>query len=295
MIDPSQALPPAVGDWDKVNNKEWESACMEVYAAMIDRMDQGIGKIIDQLKRSGDFENTVILYMQDNGGCAEGMGRTGNKNHPNISRPDAPTLPAMKNTDFALAGSVPSQTRDGYPVRMGPKVMPGGDDTYIAYGEAWANVSNTPLREYKHWVHEGGISTPLIVHWPTGIAARGELRAQPSHLIDIAATLTELGHATYPPDATPLEGRSLVPAFANHAIERQAIYWEHEGNRAVRKGDWKLVAKHGGPWELYDIRTDRTESKDLSTSQPALVAELIDLYERYASRTAVAPWPLPKD
>ncbi len=295
MIDPSQALPPAVGDWDKVNNKEWESACMEVYAAMIDRMDQGIGKIIDQLKRSGDFENTVILYMQDNGGCAEGMGRTGNKSHPNIPRPSAPTLPAMKSTDFATAGSVPSQTRDGYPVRMGRNVMPGGEDTYIAYGEAWANVSNTPLREYKHWVHEGGISTPLIVHWPAGITARGELRTQPSHLIDIAATLQELGQAEYPIDATPLEGRSLVPAFANHAIEREAIYWEHEGNRAVRKGDWKLVAKHGGPWELYDIHTDRTESKDLSTSQPELVAELIDLYERYASRTAVAPWPLPKD
>ncbi|MBU6238625.1 MAG: arylsulfatase [Planctomycetes bacterium] len=294
IIDPAQPLPAGIGDWGKVNDKEWESACMEVYAAMIDRMDQGIGKVIDQLKRSGDYENTVILYMQDNGGCAEGMGRTGNKNHPNIPRPNAPTLPAMRSTDFAVAGSVPSQTRDGYPVRMGPNVMPGGDDTYVAYGEAWANVSNTPLREYKHWVHEGGISTPLIVHWPAGIAARGELRTQPGHLIDIAATLQELGQAKYPIDATPLEGRSLVPAFANHAIEREAIYWEHEGNRAVRKGDWKLVAKHGGSWELYDIRADRTESKDLSTSKPEIVAELVELYEKYAARTFVAPWPLPK-
>jgi arylsulfatase A-like enzyme len=234
---------------------------MEVYAAMIDRMDQGIGKVIDQLKRSGDYGNTVILYLQDNGGCAEGMGRTGNKNHPNIPRPNAPTLPAMKSTDFAVAVSVPSQTRDGYPVRMGPKVMPGGDDTYV---------------------------------WPAGIAARGELRTQAGHLIDIAATLQELGQAEYPIDATPLEGRSLVPAFANHAIEREAIYWEHEGNRAVRKGDWKLVAKHGGSWELYDIRADRTESKDLSTSKPEIVADLVELYEKYAARTLVAPWPLPK-
>jgi arylsulfatase len=295
IIDPAQPLPAGIGDWGKVNDKEWESACMEVYAAMIDRMDQGIGKVIDQLKRSGDYENTVILYLQDNGGCAEGMGRTGNKNHPNIPRPNAPTLPAMKSTDFAVAGSVPSQTRDGYPVRMGPKVMPGGDDTYVAYGEAWANVSNTPLREYKHWVHEGGISTPLIVHWPAGIAARGELRTQTGHLIDIAATLQELGQAEYPIDATPLEGRSLVPAFANHAIEREAIYWEHEGNRAVRRGDWKLVAKHKGPWELYNMRVDRTESKNLSASKPELVAELVALYERYAERTLVAPWPLSKD
>ena len=295
IIDPAQPLPAGIGDWGKVNDKEWESACMEVYAAMIDRMDQGIGKVIDQLKRSGDYENTVILYLQDNGGCAEGMGRTGNKNHPNIPRPNAPTLPAMKSTDFAVAGSVPSQTRDGYPVRMGPKVMPGGDDTYVAYGEAWANVSNTPLREYKHWVHEGGISTPLIVHWPAGIAARGELRTQTGHLIDIAATLQELGQAEYPIDATPLEGRSLVPAFANYAIEREAIYWEHEGNRAVRRGDWKLVAKHKGPWELYNMRVDRTESKNLSASKPELVAELVALYERYAERTLVAPWPLSKD
>ncbi|MFN7734844.1 MAG: arylsulfatase [Pirellula sp.] len=295
LIDPSDPLPPGVGNWDVVDNKEWESACMEVYAAMVDRMDQGIGKVIKELKSTGCFENTVVMYMQDNGGCAEGTGRTGNKNHPNILRPDAPTLPAMKPTDFAASGSTPSQTRDGYPVRMGPKVMPGGEDTYVAYGQGWANVSNTPLREYKHWVHEGGISTPLIVHWPQGISQRGELRRQPSHLIDIAATLVELGKANYPADAIPLEGKSLVPAFSDRAIEREAIYWEHEGNRAVRRGDWKLVAKHKGPWELYDLSKDRTERQDLASRNPEIVAELTKLYEAYAARTSVAPWPVGRE
>ena len=198
----------------------------------------------------------------------------------------------MKPTDFATAGSTPSQTRDGFPVRMGPKVMPGGEDTYVAYGQGWANVSNTPLREYKHWVHEGGISTPLIVHWPQGISQRGELRRQPSHLIDIAATLVDLGKATYPSDSIPLEGKSLVPAFSDRAIEREAIYWEHEGNRAVRRGDWKLVAKHKGPWELYDLSKDRTERNDLAKTNPEMVAELTKLYEAYAARTSVAPWPI---
>ena len=125
---------------------------------------------------------------------------------------------------------------------MGPKAMPGGPDTYVAYGRGWANVSNTPFREYKHWVHEGGISTPLIAHWPKGITAAGELRTQPGHLIDIAATCVDLAGADYPKRVgdvavTPLEGKSLVPAFAGRPIDRDAIFWEHEGNRAVRAGD----------------------------------------------------------
>ena len=145
------------------------------------------------------------------------MGRTPTKDHPNIERPEKPTFPRSSRKQFPTAGSIPLQTRDGFPVRMGPKVMPGGPDTYVAYGRGWANVSNTPFREYKHWVHEGGISTPLVAHWPQGIAARGELRTQPGHLIDIAATCVDLSGAEYPKTAggiaiTPLEGKSLVPA-----------------------------------------------------------------------------------
>ena len=290
LIDPKQPMAPGP-DWDAVKDKKWEAAGMEVYAAMVDRMDQGVGKLVKELERTGQLDNTLILYMQDNGGCAELQGRTGNANHPNIERPEKPTLPAMKAEDFITAGSVPKQTRDGYPVRMGPKVMPGPADTYVAYGKGWATVSNTPLREYKHWVHEGGISTPLIAHWPKGIAAKGELRKQPGHLIDVAATCVDLAGATYPKDAPPLEGKSLRPAFDNKPLDRD-LFWEHEGNRAVRAGDWKLVAKHNQPWELYDVGKDRVEATDLAAKEPAKVKELVAKYEAYAKRAKVEPWPV---
>jgi len=198
----------------------------------------------------------------------------------------------MRPEEFAAAGSVPKQTRDGYPVRMGPMVTPGSADTYVAYGRGWANVSNTPFREYKHWVHEGGISTPLVVHWPRGITAKGEIRRQPGHLIDIMATCLELAGARYPADATPLEGRSLVSAFANQPIHRDALYWEHEGNRAIRVVDWKLVAKHEKPWELYDISKDRIESHDLASQIPDKVKELAAKYDAWAKRSQVESWPV---
>lgn len=295
MIPADLPLPAGIGQWDKTEDKAWEAACMEVYAAMVDRMDQGIGKIVDELKRQNLLDSTLICYMQDNGGCAEGMGRSGNKEHPNIARPDSPTLPVMDPSGFAKSGSVPAQTRDGYPVRMGKKAFPGPADTYVAYGESWANVSNTPLREYKHWVHEGGISSPLIAHWPAGIPSTGSWSHQPTHLIDIAATLLDISKSTYPKEATPLEGRSLLPAFHGNAIEREAIYWEHEGNRAVRQGDWKLVAKHNKDWELYDISKDRIEANDLATKYPEKVKELAKMYDEYAARANVAAWPLPKN
>ncbi|HEY1066949.1 MAG TPA: arylsulfatase [Pirellulales bacterium] len=292
LIDAAQGLSPQAVDWNEIADKKWLAAGMEVYAAMIDRMDQGIARLVAELKRTGQYDNTLILFLQDNGGCAEMMGRTGNKQHPNIARPAAPTFPAMKPTDFAAAGSVPSQTRDGFPVRMGPKVTPGGPDTYVAYGRGWANVSNTPFREYKHWVHEGGVGTPLIAHWPKGISAKGELRTQPGHLIDVAATCVDLAGASYPADAPALEGVSLRPAFDGRPLDRKAIYWEHEGNRAVRVGDWKLVAKHDGPWELYDISKDRVEAHDLASAEPQRVAEMKALYDAWAKRAFVEPWPV---
>jgi arylsulfatase len=292
VIDPNQPASPRAGDWARVKDKKWEAAGMECYAAMIDRMDRGVGKIVAELKRTGRFENTLILFLQDNGGCAEPQGRTGNKDHPNIERPAAPTFPAMRPEEFAAAGSVPRQTRDGYPVRMGPKVMPGGPDTYVAYGRAWANVSNTPFREYKHWVHEGGIATPLIAHWPKGISAHGELRKQPGHLVDVAATIYDLAGAAYPKGATPLEGASLRPAFVGKPLDREAIFWEHEGNRAVRAGDWKLVAKHGQAWELYDLAADRVESTDLANQYPERVTTLAAKYAAWSKRAGVLPWPV---
>ncbi|MBI5387650.1 MAG: arylsulfatase [Verrucomicrobia bacterium] len=290
LIDPRWKLSPQFGDWAAVTNKAWEARCMEVYAAQIDCLDQGVGRLVAELGKQGALENTLLFFLQDNGGCAEGIGRTGH-----TPRADKPTLPPLA-PDFLQQGSRPKQTRDGWPVLGNTGVMPGPADTYIAYGKAWANVSDTPFREYKHWVHEGGISTPLIVHWPRGFTARGELRAQPGHLIDIMATALDVSGAKYPETrqgekTTPPEGKSLVPAFANRPLDREALFWEHEGNRAVRVGQWKLVAKSpAGRWELYDMAIDRTEMNDLADKEPLLVRQLISKWEAFAKRAHVVPW-----
>jgi arylsulfatase A-like enzyme len=293
LIDPKQEMVPTAGTWDKVPDKTWEAAGMEVYAAMVDRMDQGVGKIVAELKRTGQLESTLILYMQDNGGCAEVMGRTGNKDHPNIERPAEPTFAPLKPEALLPPASVPPQTRDGYPVRMGPKATPGGPDTYVAYGQGWANVSNTPFREYKHWVHEGGIGTACIAHWPKGIPAdrRGALVKDPGHLIDIMATCLDVGGAKYPADKPAPEGVSLRPAFEGKPLDRKApIFWEHEGNKAVRDGKWKLVAKDGKSWELYDMVVDRVELHDLASKETEKANELAAAWDAWAKRVGVQPW-----
>ena len=189
------------------------------------------------------------------------------------------------------------QTRDGRWVRTGPEVTPGPADTYIAYGRAWANVSNTPFREYKHWTHEGGISTPLIASWPAGIATerRGALETQPGHLIDLMATCVDLSGAPYPAQTgsdgiAPMEGVSLRPALLGKALERKApLFWEHEGNRAIRERNWKLVGKENQPWELYDMSVDRAEMHDRAEAEPARVADLTAKWDAYAARAQVLP------
>ena len=294
LIDAAQKMSSAPHRWVDVKNKEREAACMEVYAAMVERMDRGVGAIVAELRRTGRLDNTLIVYLQDNGGCAELMGRGVTKGRTDGPRAAMPSLPPIA-PGVLPAALVPPQTRDGFPVRQGPNVMPGPADTYVAYGEGWANVSNTPFREYKHWVHEGGISTPFVVHWPAGFAARGTLCRTPGHLIDVAATLYDVAGATYPAGAPPLEGRSLRPAFADGPVARDALYWEHEGNRAVRVGPWKLVAKHGAAWELYDIATDRVEAHDLAAAQPERVREMAARYAAWAARAQVEPWPVAKN
>lgn len=212
LINAKSDSSPQAGDWSSVTNKEWEARCMEVYAAMIDNMDQGIGRVMAQLKKDGQLDNTLIFFLQDNGGCAELMGRDGKKQGP--PREWKP----LGSNDLQRNIWPPMQTRDGRPVRTGPDVMPGPEDTYIGYGRGWANVSNTPFREYKHWVHEGGISTPLIVHWPAGIPKKrnGKLETQPGHLIDIMATCVDVAGAKFPKKfngnkTQPMEGVSLLP------------------------------------------------------------------------------------
>ncbi len=281
-------LSPQAGNWANVEDKQWEARCMEVYAAMVDRMDQGIGKIVRSLQATGQFDNTLILFMQDNGGCEENRGRKGKRTRP--SKPGA----AMDSAELQV-GMIPKKTRNGWPVIQGPNVMPGPADTYIAYGKGWANVSNTPFREYKHWVHEGGISTPLIAHWPNGIARHGEIDHSVSHLVDVMATCVDLTAAQYPTQKDghaikPLEGTSLAPTFQGKTIERSAIYFEHEGNRAIRAGDWKLVAKSvKGSWELYNIIKDRSEQNNLAEAEPERVRKLTAMWEEYAARADVLP------
>lgn len=280
---------PLIGDWENTDHKAWESRCMEVYAAMVDSMDQGIGRIVGSLKKNKEFDNTLIVFMQDNGGCQEGNGRRGD-----FQRPVEASLPKIPLDQIRL-DVVPKQNRAGVPTLTGPGIMPGPEDTYIAYGLNWANVSNTPFREYKHFVHEGGISTPLIAHWPAGIKRPGELDHQPGHLIDIMATCVDVSGADYPKkiddnSIKPLEGVSLKPAFSGRSLNRQQpLFWEHEGNRAVRDGDWKLVAKENKPWELYDLRTDRSETHNLAAEKPELAKELEAKWDAYAARADVLP------
>ncbi len=284
-------LSPAPAKWKDVpdDQVEWELRCMEVYAAMVDNMDRGIGRIVQALKKSGRFDNTLILYLQDNGGCSEAFGRKPRK-HP--AEPREPM-----GRDELQTKMDPTHTRAGEPCMSGPGVMPGPATTYIAYGRNWANVSNTPFREYKSHNHEGGISTPLIAHWPKGIAARNELRHRPGHLIDIMATCVDLSGAGYPDEyrghrIQPMEGLSLVPGFAEDEDPDRVLLFEHFGRAAIRKGAWKLVrAGAGKPWELYDIDKDRSELNDLSASHPDKAEELARLWEWHAWRTRIFPKP----
>ncbi len=296
LIDPQSAkLSELKDEWKETDYLKWDISNMEVYAAMIDNMDQGIGRIVNALKATGQYENTLLLFFQDNGGCAEGMGRGKNGN----PRTNAPSLtPLAKN--FLQTDMIPKQTRDGFPMRQGKGVMAGPADTYIGYGRAWATVSNTPFREYKHWVHEGGISTPLIAHWPDKINRKGEWEDTPGHLIDLMATCVDVAGAEYPKtfhdgkNIKPMEGKSLRLAFEGKGeqMNREAIYWEHEGNRAIRSSNWKLVSKgKKGKWELYDIDKDRSELNDLAATKPEKVKQLSIMWEAYAKRANVIPWP----
>ncbi|WP_332825263.1 arylsulfatase [Ramlibacter sp.] len=271
--DPSQ---PA---WTETEHKAWLANCMEVYAAQIDRMDQGIGRILRALEETGQLDNTLVIFLADNGACAEDI-------------PENVTIDELVNKLMIAR----SHTRDGAVVRFGnnPDIAPGPEDTYQSYGQAWANLSNTPFRLYKHWIHEGGISTPLIFHWPQGIQQRGEIRHTPGYLPDIMATICDVTGAAYPANLDgrsilPLEGHSLKQSFAADIGDRPPMFWEHEGNAAVRIGKWKLVREYPKEWELYDMEADRTETNDLAAAQPQRVADMKQQYEAWAKRCGVLP------
>jgi arylsulfatase A-like enzyme len=243
--------------WDNLSAEEKDlyDLRMAVYAAQVDRMDKGIGDIIAVLKEQGQLDNTLIIFLSDNGGT-----------HENVSSKEI------------TGGEI------------------GSAHSFTSYSRSWANVSNTPFRMYKHWVHEGGISTPFIAHYPNMIQGH-RVDNQVGHIMDIMATCLDLAGASYPDtykgkQIKPLKGKSLVPIFENKIRDgHEALFWEHEGNRAVRQGKWKLVSAYGkDAWELYDMEQDRTEINNLSEKHPEKVTELSTLYDQWADQTGVLPW-----
>lgn len=227
--------------------REFQATKMAIHAAMVDRMDHEIGRVVQQLRQMNALDNTLILFLSDNGASAEMMVRDDGHD------PDAPA---------------------------------GSAATHLCLGPGWSSTANTPLRRHKTWVEEGGISTPLIVHWPKGIKARGELRTTPGHVIDFAPTFLELagGRQLAQWNGQPLEplpGRSLVPLLSTDTdLHREQLWWAHEGNRAIRVDDWKLVADRNRDWELYDLKTDRAEMRNLAAHYPDKVHDLSERWER---------------
>ena len=248
--DVGRAIP-----WDDLTaeQKKLQPIKMAIHAAMIHRMDTEIGRVLAQLKAMGAFDNTVIFFLSDNGASAE-----------QIIRGD----------------------------RHDRTAPPGSARTYLSIGPGWSSAANTPFRLHKSWVHEGGITTPLIVHWPRGIPARGELRRNPGHVIDLAPTILELAGGQWPKTfagqaVPPPPGKSLVPVFTKDgSVTHDYFWWYHDGNRAVRVGAWKLVADHHRPWELYDLRTDRSETHNLAARQPGKVKELDQVWSRHMKEFA---------
>ena len=252
-------------DWDSLSDEKKMEMDLRrsIYAAQVDRMDQNIGRLVAFLENNKLIDNTVLIFIDDNGACAEG----------------------------AMLGGGPAsqlETKEGY---------------FLSYGQAWANASITPFRQYKHWIHEGGISSPCIVHWPEGIPVQnnGKLIRQYGFLPDIMATFIELSNAKYPTEFNgqkihPPEGKSLVPLFkgVDRPVHIDPIFWEHEGNKAVRLGKYKLVlawdVQNPEHWELYDMEKDRTEMHDLAGQMPEKAREMKKMWANWASRSMVEPW-----
>ena len=276
------------------NNPPWDSLPadrradlaqrMAVYAGMVTGMDRNIGRLLADLRASGQLENTLILFLSDNGACAE---------WEPFGFDMAPTADPIPGIGISLGTeAIPNKLHRGDAL-----ATLGQAGTFPAYGSAWANASNTPWRLYKHYGHEGGISNPLIAHWPASLE-RG-IRHEPAHLIDLMATCVDVAGAEYPAEFAghkilPMEGVSLRPVVDSLPSSPRMLAWEHEGHRAIREGKWKLVSLAAAPWELYDIDSDRLESKDLAAAQPGRVEEMAAKWEAWAERTHVFPRPAAK-
>lgn len=267
--------------WEHAENKAWEARRMEVYAAQVHKMDQGIGHILDTLEETGEFENTLVFFMSDNGACAEVLPLDGSAEAFKKRRPDLDRLKPRNGRDLQVGNE--------------PAIIPGPEDTYASYGRAWANLSNTPFRLYKRWTHEGGIATPLIVHWPAGELNNGTIVRAPYQLTDILPTILEATQVPFPEhdsnrDIPDCEGCSVLSVLRGGQPTDHTLFWEHTGNAAIRRGRWKLVREYPSAWELYDMDTDRAEKTDLAAFNSELVRELVAQWEAWANRVGVVPW-----
>jgi arylsulfatase A-like enzyme len=260
--------------WENNPDKEYDARAMAVHAAMVDRMDQGIGRIINALKEAGELDNTLILFLSDNGASPESSAGYG----PGFDRPN--------------------ETRAGLKVNYSLKkdVMPGPETTFASIGQRWANVANTPYQYWKIESYEGGIHTPMIAFWPKGITAKsGSFTNQVGHVMDFMATFVELAGAKYPTEFNgnkikPMEGLSLVPVFkGKQRAGHKVLFNEHYGGRYVRTDEWKLVSRNKEKWHLYHINDDETELNDLSEKNPAVVQQLDSLWNEWAYKHNVLP------
>ena len=245
----------AIKSWDALPPKQKETwdLRMATYAAQITHMDQGVGRVMDALREAGVDSNTLVLFLSDNGACAEDINRN-------------------------------------------PEAVLGTRQSFQSYRQAWANVSDTPLRKFKHWTNEGGISTPLIARWPERIKPGG-MTNEVGSILDFMPTFLQLAGAEYPKTFAgnpilPMEGASLVPSFQGGKMPARTLYWEHEGHRAVLDEETKLVAGFRGPWELYDMTRDRSEMHNLAAAEPERVKALAAKYEAWAARVGAKPWEL---
>lgn len=270
---------PSVPAWEDEPYREWQTQRMQVYAAMVTEMDEAVGRVIEEIKTKGLLENTIILFMSDNGASDE-------------------ALPLFEYDVFREFRKILRQeTRAGEPVHIGndPLVPPGGEDTYASYGRGWANVSSTPFRLYKLWTHEGGVATPFIAHWPEGDVKVGKVLENPFQLVNVMPTILEATQTSYPKERNgieihPLPGGSMLGALRGGDQSNDQLWWEHVGNAALLKGNWKLVRQYDWPWELYDISKDRSETVDLSGKHPDIVKELSEEWERIAEINGVIPF-----
>lgn len=276
LLDPRWSISKRDPDsfaFEDARYPDWEAHRMAVYAAQIDRMDQGVGRIVDLLERRGTLQDTIVMVGSDNGGCSEFMAEE------------------PLGDDISSYGGT---TLDGRPIRVGnsPELLAGGPATFMSYDLPWANASNSPFRRYKSWVHEGGISTPFVVHWPNGITNPG-VRDAPTHFIDVLPTLVELTGAHIPTERDGLtltapEGESFASSFGSQGWRRdRALWFEHEGNRALRDETWKLVSRHPDAWELYNMVEDRSETADRAQFEGPRLRRMVAEWEDTAASVGV--------